>query len=153
MKRIVVCTTLSVLALALAAPPVSAAQPIFARGSTGFDIAFPAEICGFAIDAHVRTKAQTITFVDADGNPVRGLSTGQLFVTLTNADSGFSRTFAIPGPSFFDATGTLVHGTGTWLTFTAAGAFVLAAGNMDMDPTGNILAIRGRTFDVCELLG
>jgi hypothetical protein len=153
MRRIVALVGLSALLVSLMATPAAANRPTFIRGSAEFDIPFGSEICGFAINAHIRTKAQTVIFVDRAGDPVRGLSTGQLFATLTNLDTGFSRTFAIPGPSFFDATGTLVRGTGTWLTFEADGTFVLAAGNMDMDPVGTILGIRGRTFDVCSLLG
>ncbi len=140
-----ICT----LALMLAVP-ASAHPPTIIRGAGEFDISFGPEVCGFAIEAHIRTKAQTI--VDASGDPLRGTTTGQLFATLTNQDSGFSRTFAIPGPSFFDATGTLVRGTGTWITFTADGSFVLAAGNMAMDAEGTILAIRGQTFDLCDLM-
>ena len=151
MKRIVALAGLCTLVLSLNVAPARANAPSRSRGAFEFDVDFSG-ICSFDVVAHARGDTQFIVFVDASGTPVRAITTGQFFVTLTNEDTGFARTFAIPGPSFFDATGTLVRGTGPWLTFDANGEFVLAAGNMDMDPIGNILAIRGRTFDVCSLL-
>jgi hypothetical protein len=148
----VVLAGLCALVLMSTASPASANAPTKTRAAFAFDVDF-AGACPFDVLAHAWGDTQLIMFVDADGNPVRGISTGQFFVTLTNVDSGTSRTFAIPGPSFFDATGTLVHGTGTWLTFTADGEFVLAAGSMNLAPDSTLLGISGRTFDVCELLG
>jgi hypothetical protein len=152
MRRIVAVVGLSTLIVSLNAGAAWANAPSKTRGAFEFDVDFSG-LCSFDVLAHARGDTQLIVFVDGSGTPTRAISTGQFFVTLTNVDSGFSRTFAIPGPSFFDATGTLVHGTGTWLTITANGAFVLAAGNMDLAPDSTLLSIRGRTFDVCSLLG
>jgi hypothetical protein len=61
-----------------------------------------------------------------------------------------SVSFSIPGPSFFDAEGNLISGTGTWATFTSDGGF-WAAGNILFDEFGNAAEITGTSVSVCDL--
>ena len=109
-------------------------------------------VCAFDMTAHVVGKNHLSFFVDGDGNVIRGHLAGQLSVTFTRDDTGATRTFTISGPSFFDASGTLVRGTGRWATVTVDGTFVIASGNLMMDATATILAANGNLRDLCELM-
>ena len=109
-------------------------------------------VCSFDMTAHVVGKNHLTFFVDGDGNVIRGHLAGQLSVTFTREDTGAARTFTNSGPSFFDASGTLVRGTGRWATVTVDGTFVIASGNLMMDATATILAANGNLRDLCELM-
>ncbi len=108
--------------------------------------------CPFDMTAHVVGKNHLTFFVDGAGNVIRGHLAGQLSVTFTRNDTGASRTFTISGPSFFDASGTIVRGTGRWATPTADGTFVIASGNLMFDASGTILESSGNLRDLCELM-
>jgi hypothetical protein len=112
----------------------------------------PFGACPFDMTAHVVGKNHLIFFVDGDGNVIRGFLAGQLSVTFTRDDTGASQRFTISGPSFFDATGTIVRGTGRWATPTADGTFVIASGNLMMDADGTILESSGNLRDLCALM-
>jgi hypothetical protein len=148
-------TVLFVLATAvvtiLSTGVASAIPPTHERSSDVFDVDLGDELCGFPLLAHVEQTVKLTTFYDADGNPVRGILRGPITVTFTNGDTGETIRLAIPGPSFFDAEGNLIRGTGTWATFTSDGGFVWAAGNITFDEFGNATEIRGRAVSVCDL--
>jgi hypothetical protein len=110
------------------------------------------DACSFDMTAHVVGKNHLIFFVDGDGNVIRGFLAGQLSVTFTRDDTGASRRFTISGPSFFDATGTIVRGTGRWAAPTVDGTFVIASGNLMMDASGAIVEANGNLRDLCELM-
>lgn len=91
-------------------------------------------------------------YLNSDGDPVRGILTGRLIAWFTNGDTGATRRLSISGPTFMDADGRTVRGTGSWATFTVDGDFVWATGNMDMDDFGTILRLRGHQRLVCDLV-
>lgn len=130
--------------IANAAPPERFSFPV--------DDVVPFDACSYDMTAHVVGKNHLMFFVDGDGNVIRGFLGGQLSVTFTRDDTGASRTFVISGPSFFDASGTIVRGTGRWATPTADGTFVIASGNLMMDADGAILEANGNLRDLCELM-
>ena len=134
----------------LGAIDADAVKPIKERARFDAEFTYPREVCGFALHIQVRGDVRFRTYVDAGGNHRRGMSTGPAKVTFTNLASGRSRTFAIPGPSFFDATGQLTRGTGPWFASDEGGAPVIASGNWvfeDGVPVGS-----GHVVDVCDAL-
>ena len=92
----------------------------------------------------------------ASGNAIRGFAGGQLFVTWQRDDTGFSRTFAISGPTFFDAEGNAVLGTGRWTTPMVDTGWVLAAGHLTFDGTLDgfslISTMNGSSRSLCDLM-
>jgi hypothetical protein len=149
--------TLASVVVALAAatlvPSGSAGAAPPQHGRFLIDMVIPFQgVCTFDMTAHVVGKNHGITFVDADGNPIRGFLGGQLSVTFTRDDTGEARTFTISGPTRFDENGIIVRGTGRWATFTANGSFVIASGNFVMDASGTILEAKGNLRDICELM-
>ena len=139
-----VVAILGPVGIASAAPPQRFSFPI--------DDTLDFDACSFGMTAHVVGKNHLIFFVDGDGDVIRGFLGGQLSVTFTRDDTGASRTFVISGPSFFDASGTIVRGTGRWATPTADGTFVIASGNLMFDADGAILEASGNLRDLCELM-
>jgi len=153
----VVLALLAFLASTLAPLPVaSAAEPI-RNPPTSFevDIPFP-DVCDFPMTATVRGRTHSLTFVDESGAVVRGFAGGQLFVTWVRDDTGFSRTFAISGPTFFTADGTAYRGTGRWTTPMVDTGWVLATGNLTFDGTQDgfslISSTRGNVTSICSLM-
>ena len=131
---------------ATAAPPeVTKPQRI------AFDLQFP-EICDFPLVAHVEGFTHFKTFLDANGDAIRGWTGGQLFVTWTRTDTGASRTFAIPGPTFFAGDGSPIRGTGAWANPELDGTWYLTAGIIVLDENFNTVSMVGRKFAVCDLM-
>lgn len=137
----------------LAVPSSSSAAPPERTGPTRFtvDLAFPT-ICDFPLVAHVEGFTHFTTFVDENGDPIRGFTGGQLFVTWERTDTGFTRRFAIPGPTFFAADGTPIRGTGRWANPDLDGTWYILAGNIVMDENFNTVSSTGRKVPVCELM-
>jgi hypothetical protein len=129
-----------------------ATPPTHERSSDVFDFDLGEELCGFPLLAHVEQDVTLTTFYDAEGNPVRSILRGPITVAFTNGATGETVRLSIPGPSFFDAEGNLIRGTGTWATFTSDGTLVWAAGNIIFDEFGNASEITGRSVSVCDLL-
>jgi hypothetical protein len=156
MRRSLVVLAMTIAAALGLASPSSASQPIITR-SGPFEVVIPfPDICPFPLTATVSGNTHTITFVDAAGNPTRGFAGGQLFVTWTRDDTGFSRTFAIAGPGFFDAAGNPIRGTGRWATPLEGTGWVLASGNLTLDGLEDgfavIESLNGRAVSICELM-
>ncbi len=155
MRRILV-GFLTITALVLFALPASAAKPQITAG-VPFEVEIPfPDVCDFSMTAVVRGRSHSITFVDESGATIRAFSGGQLFVTWTRDDTGFSRTFAIAGPTFFDAEGDAVRGTGRWTTPLEGTGWVLANGNLTFDGFQDgfslITAYSGNVTSICELM-
>jgi hypothetical protein len=143
----------SVLALGLA--PATAAKPQMNRGGvTVVDLHFPAgAICDFALDVHQVMKTKFITFVDANGDPTRSISTGRIHAWETNADTGRTLFLSISGPSFFDAAGALVRGTGGWSGVQLEdGTWIHARGLLTFDANQLVTSVRGHVEPLCESL-
>jgi hypothetical protein len=116
MRRPLAAVLLTLGAIVFPMTSAGAAQPQISLPSS-FEVVIPLpDICAFPMTAVVRGRTLAITFLDATGTSIRGFAGGQLFVTYTRDDTGFSRTFAISGPTFFDASGAAVRGTGRWTT-------------------------------------
>jgi hypothetical protein len=142
--------------LALGAP-AHAARPQITPG-TPFEVEVPfPDVCpDFEMVATVAGSTHAITFVDNDGNVVRGFSGGQLMVTWERLDNGFSRTFSIAGPTFYDDAGNAVRGTGRWTTPLEGTGWVLANGNLTFDGFQDgfslIADYNGNVTAICDLM-
>lgn len=152
MRRSLVVLAMTLAAALGLASPSSASEPIITR-SGPFEVVIPfPDICAFPLTATLSGNTHSVTFVDAAGNPTRGFAAGQLFVTWTRDDTGASRTFAIAGPSFFDAAGNAIRGTGRWVTLLEGTGLVLASGNLTLDELQAITAMNGHASSICDLM-
>jgi hypothetical protein len=155
MRRIFVLTMAAGVVVGLALPS-QASQPIITHtGPFEAVIPFPT-VCLFPLTATVRGSTHSITFVDAAGNQTRAWAGGQLFVTWTRDDTLFTRTFAIAGPTFFDAAGNGIRGTGRWTTPMVGTGWVLANGNLTLDGLQDgfplISSMKGHAVSICDLM-
>jgi hypothetical protein len=155
MRRILALTMAVGLLMAFALPS-QASQPIITRsGPFVAVIPFP-DLCSFPMTATVRGNTHSITFVDAAGNSTRGFAGGQLSVTWARDDTGFTRTFAIAGPTFFDAAGNGIRGAGRWTTPMVGTGWVLASGNLTLDGLEDgfalISSMKGHAVSICDLM-
>jgi hypothetical protein len=156
MTRLLALIGMCGLILSLSGPPAVAAPPQISH-PTSFEVEIPfPDVCSFPMTATVRGRTLSITFFDASGDAIRGFAGGQLFVTWQRDDTGFSRTFAISGPTFFDAEGTAVMGTGRWTTPMVDVGWVLAAGHLTFDGTQDgfalISTMNGSSRSLCDLM-
>lgn len=143
---------LAIGALTLLSVSVASARPpTHERSSDVFDVDLGDELCGFPLLAHVEQTVTLTTFYNAAGDPVRGILRGPITVTFTNDLTGETIQKSISGPSFFDAEGNLIRGTGSWATATSDGGFVWATGNIVFDSNGNATEITGHAVSVCDL--
>ena len=143
------CLVIGAGTAALAAPPT------IQRGAEAtVDLHFPAgTVCAFPVDVHQEMKVKFITFVDASGNPIRSISTGK--ITIGRRTSGPARpsSAAVSGPSFFDATGALVRGTGGWSGVQLQdGTWVRTRGMITFDANQLIETVRGHVESLCGTL-
>ena len=152
MRRAMLVTLVLMTTAAVLSPSAGAQEPERFRAYDEFDIDFGEDLCGFPLLAHVVQTTTFHMFFDRNHDPVRGLLTGPITVWFTNGDTGTTRRLSIPGPTFTDAEGIAVRGTGTWVTMTIDGDFVWAAGNMVLDEFNTILSLRGRARPVCGLV-
>jgi hypothetical protein len=103
------------------------------------------------LDVHQEMKVKFTTFVDADGNPTRSISTGRIHDWETNADTGETQFHSISGPSFFDATGALVWGTGSWSGVQLQdGTWVRTHGLIRFDADLLLAEVHGRVESLCD---
>jgi hypothetical protein len=156
MKRtLLVLSSIACLVL-ISAGSAGAAKPIMQKGGdTVVDLHFPAgTVCSFPLDVHQELKAKFITFVDANGDPIRSISTGKIHVWETNADTGETQFRSISGPSFFDATGALVWGTGGWSGVQLQdGTWVRTRGLIGFDANALVETVRGHVESLCGTFG
>jgi hypothetical protein len=150
MRRLAALLIAGTLSLPLAVPASAVAPVIVRYGFTVTERVGPAT-CGFPVLLVVRGKGQSFLFMDRDGNITRGKATGPITATFTNLRTDRSVRYAISGPSFYDADGDLVRGTGRWYVFTADGRPAIAVGNLTFDDAGAPTNAR-HTIDVCDAL-
>jgi hypothetical protein len=139
----------------MTSPAASGAPPSMSGGElVEVDLAFPpGAVCDFAVDVHLELRARTITFVDANGDPIRGISVGRIHAWETNAETGTTHFSSISGPSFFDASGALVRGTGSWSGIQLQdGTWIRASGNITFDANTLVVAVRGHVEPLCLAL-
>ena len=152
LQRLLGATLLAAVATLFAGVGAAEAQPARSRAQESFGVDFGEDLCGFPLTAHAEMKTTTKTFLDGEGRPVRGITTGPISVWFTNGTTGRTERVSIPGPTFFDAEGVAVRGTGAWATFTADGRFVWAAGHLELDASNSILSMRGTSREICDLV-
>ena len=133
----------------------SATPPVMSGGDEiEIDLSFPAgAVCAFPVDVHLELKTTTRTFVDANGVPIRGISTGRIFAWETNASTGTTVFSSISGPTFFDGSGALIMGTGSWSGIQLQdGTWIRANGLITFDANVLVVAVRGHVEPLCDAL-
>jgi hypothetical protein len=139
----------------LSGTPALATKPVIQRGGEAeVDLDFPAgAVCDFALHVHLEMKTTVKTFVDGSGNPTRGISTGRIHAWETNVETGETHFSSISGPSFFDASGSLVRGTGSWSGIQLQdGTWIRASGRITFDANAIVVAVRGHVEPLCLAL-
>jgi hypothetical protein len=145
------------LAIVLAgAHPAGAARPSATPPGEPFEAVFPFPgACGsFGLVATVWGRTHVITFADGSG-----ISGGQFFITWSRDDDPtVSATFAISGPTFFDTTGAIDHGVGSWAVPLEDRSWVMVHGYLTLsdviiDEFQALDHYIGTSTNVCGLLG
>ena len=153
MKRTLLVLSAIACLVLTSAGSAGATKPVMQKGGdTVVDLHFPAgTVCSFPLDVHQEMKVKFTTFVDADGNPTRSISTGRIHDWETNADTGETQFHSISGPSFFDATGALVWGTGSWSGVQLQdGTWVRTHGLIRFDANLLLTEVHGRVESLCD---
>jgi hypothetical protein len=154
MRRVVTILTLTLITSLLLVGPASAAKPTIVRGES-FEavIPFPGACGDFGLVATVSGKTHYITFADGSG-----VSGGQFFMTWSRDDDpSVARTFAISGPTFYDITGAIDHGTGSWTVPLEDRTWVIVHGKLTLSDVvvDGFQALEdyvGTSVSVCDLL-
>jgi hypothetical protein len=82
------------------------------------DLAIPSGACPFPVSFHVVTNNEhTITWFDAEGNPVRTIIQGQVVLEITNTETGTSVIRNVSGPGTITFADLLFVGRGSQLFF------------------------------------
>lgn len=148
MKRLL-SMLLAGAALAALTLPAGAVKPEISRYGFSARESVGPDACGFPIVFVVRGKGQTLLFKDRDGNVVRGRATGPIKITFRNRVTDVTATYSISGPSFYDADGELLRGTGRWYVFTVDGEPAIAIGNLAFGP-GGVPEDPSKMIDICD---
>jgi hypothetical protein len=90
------------------------------------DFSIPAEVvCTFPVSVHFVTNNQySIDFFDADGNPTRTITQGNLVMEITNLDTGTSVIRNVSGPGTTTHPDEVLVATGSWFFAFAPGELV-----------------------------
>jgi len=150
MKRLL-SAALAATALVSLAAPAGAVPPLISRYGFSVTERVGADACGFPLTFVVRGKGQTILFRDQGGDIVRVLSTGPISITFMTRATGETASYSISGPSFYDADGDWLRGTGRWYVFTAEGEPAIAIGNLTFGE-GGVPQNPSKLIDVCDAL-
>jgi len=82
------------------------------------DLSIPSGACPFPVSFHVVTNNEhTITWFDAEGNPVRTIIQGQVVLEITNTEAGTSVIRNVSGPGTITFADLLFVGRGSQLFF------------------------------------
>ncbi len=130
-----------------------AAKPVIQKeGDVVVDIRFPAgTVCPFPLGVHQESKVTIKTFLDANENPIRTMSTGRIQDWETNLRTGETQFHSLSGPSFYDAAGALVRGTGAWSGVQLQdGTWVRIHGMITFDENQLVEAFRGHLEPLCD---
>jgi hypothetical protein len=168
MRRLAVLVSIASLVL-LIPMSASASKPVKEPLPLPPVIELPGVCPGSGIVADIlANREQAKTWSDANGDPVRTITTGTLKVRLTDPDSGTSimRNISGPGTTIFHADGSsTLTARGTWFFFFFPGDLGPGSEPMSIINSGQIVihtdpngtqSIRSRTGtleDVCKTLG
>jgi len=154
MRRAVAALIGPLLALLLLAPAASAVAPVQIRVTDPASFVLPGgEFCDFDVQVDIAQKFKVVLFAGNRGTAITGLTVGKITAVLASDDASIR--LSIPGPGFLDVQGNLVRGTGPWLIFIP-GQLLYVVGRMDFvgtPPQVEPVNVRGRTIDLCEVLG
>ena len=116
-------------------------------------------VCTFDVGmvVHFGAGARQITFPDPLGSGTTSLLVGPLTATVTNLETDDSITVNISGPTFLDATGFILRGTGAWLSFEpiAEGGLRFIHGRLAFEPVSyglHAVVLGGVEEDLCDRL-
>jgi hypothetical protein len=145
------------LAIVIATPTSAFADPPFQeRISDPVSILLPGDdFCGFDVLAQVEQKFKFIAFAGNRGTLWTAMTVGKIKIVLTNVETGESLALSIPGPGFIDADGNTIVGTGPWVVFVP-GQLLYLVGHITFEPGPfgvQPAEVRGRTIDLCDVLG
>ena len=155
MRKVSLLSAIVLGLMGFGAAAASATPPVVSGGDeVEVDLSFPAgAVCAFPVDVHLEFRTTTRTFVDANGVPTRGISTGRIHAWETNAITGTTVFSSISGPSFFDASGALIMGTGSWSGIQLQdGTWIHANGLITFDANVLVVSVRGHVEPLCDAL-
>ncbi len=117
------------------------------------------DVCAFDVGmvVHFGPGARQITFPDPLGATTTSLLVGPLTATVTNLETDESITVNISGPTFLDASGFIVKGTGAWLSFEpiSEGGLRYIHGRLAFEPVSyglHAIVLGGVEEDLCDRL-
>lgn len=165
MRRVL--AALAALALiVLSVTPVAAAKPEKVPDVIGDPLVFLAgEVCGFDLEYRVDVDTgKSIVFPATPDGRQRVIVSGHIVVTVTNLETGRSRTWNVSGPGTFRYGETLeIDAHGTWIFYNFEGdaggpGMWVVTGNSHVEvdlATGRWLAFdpARKRVDVCAVLG
>ena len=164
MKRNLAFTCL-VVAVALVMPgTATAAGPVITPLTGDIDLGNlndgpTGDVCAFEVGmvVHFGPGARQITFPDPLGGGTTSLLVGPLTATVTNLETDESITVNISGPSFLDASGFPIRGTGAWLSFEpiSQGGLRFIHGRLVFEPVPyglHAVVLGGAETDLCDRL-
>ena len=128
------------------------------------DLSIPAGACPFPVSFHVVTNNEhTITWSDAEGNPIRRIIQGQVVLEITNTATGTSVTRNVSGPGTITYADMLFVGRGSQLFFffpnelgpgTPGSMFINRGRVVEFLGTPRkIISQTGQQEDLCATLG
>jgi hypothetical protein len=158
MLRRILVPIVGAIALLLLAGPASAAPKV--PNATPVNLGTflpdtPGELCPFPVMLVAR-NGQVVRTTLPDETTIL---TGPFVLTITNETNGRSATFNISGPTFTSGNQLTITGTAIVLLFSEfapPGPGILATngrGTIDENLDFNTETFKGRTRDVCQLLG
>jgi hypothetical protein len=166
MKRFAATVALSIVIVLVSAPLAQAERPLRGPVPDSGGTVPAGVLCPFPVTVSTVINRETqTTFLDAQGDPVRILVTGALFLRVTNdALGGGSTVLNVSGPyTFFShSDGSItIEGTGPQLLGlfpTDEGGpallYILGSFTLDVTPQGifHDIVVRGKVEDLCESL-
>ena len=128
------------------------------------DLSIPSGACPFPVSFHVVTNNEhTITWFDAEGNPVRTIIQGEVVLEITNTETGTSVIRNVSGPGTINFADLLFVGRGSQLFFffpdelgpgTPGSMFINRGRVVEyLGEPRKIISQTGVQEDLCETLG
>jgi hypothetical protein len=164
MRRLVVATIAAAVFTTAFSGTALAAKPVITSLEGVIDLGNlnegPAgDICAFDVGlvATFGPGARQITFSSPKPNGVASMLVGPLKATVTNLETDETITVAISGPTWLDATGFPIRGTGAWLVFEpiSEGGLRFIHGRLTFEPVSygvHAVVLGGIEEDLCDRL-